>query len=110
MSIYKNFRNYRKVEENWNSLTTRYDQPTYLSFKLSFAEMEDRWYNGAGGAWDSGINFDRMPHPLFMIKSEKPITTRQRYSAVDYLYDANEITRARMLESFQTKFRRNSNE
>ena len=55
MSIYKNFRNYRKVEENWNSLTTRYDQPTYLSFKLSFAEMEDRWYNGAGGAWDSGI-------------------------------------------------------
>ncbi|MBW2998199.1 hypothetical protein KY321_01550, partial [Candidatus Woesearchaeota archaeon] len=105
MSVYKNFRNYRKREVDFNTLSNRFDQPTYLSFRLEFAENNDSWYNGAGVTWESGVNYDRMPHPLFQPKSSlEDIELRQNYSSVNYLEDANEHTRALMLEEFQNKW------
>ena len=104
MSIYKTFRDYRKVEMNSDSLTSRYDQPSYLSFRLVFADQRDKWYNGAGDRGDFQLNFDRMPHPLFMDKGTDGIEDRQRYSSIDYLLDANEYTRAQMLINFQEKW------
>ena len=104
MSVYKTFRDYRRQEVGKNTLTSRFDQPTYVSFKLIFANSwaRDQWYNGAGltAEW----NYDRMPHPLFVEKGSEAIDNRQRYSAVDYLLDANEFTRAQMLEEFQHKW------
>jgi len=108
MSIYKTFRDYSKSkrEAGRNSLSARFDQPTYISFKLIFANSweRDQWYNGAGNDYVGGLNYDRMPHPLFMEKGADGIEDRQRYSAVDYLLDANEFTRAQMLEEFQYKW------
>lgn len=100
MSLYKNFRNYKKSEVSQNSLSSRFDQPTYLGFKLAFAPRGDYWYNGA----QLNINYDRMPHPLFAPKGTDDVNNRETYSSIDYLLDANEFTRARMLEEFISKF------
>ncbi len=106
MSIFKNFRKYKNDPASFNTLSPRFDQPTYLSFKLDFADgnLRNAFYNNVGRK-DGGLtNYDIMPHPLFAIKGSDSIEDRQTYSAIDYLYDANEFTRARMLEEFVIKF------
>ena len=106
MSIYKTFRRpgisdyVGGAGTPFNTLNARYDQPTYVSFRLVFAPNGDSWYNGAADE----VNYDRMPHPLFAPKGIDDVIDRQRYSAVDYLLDANEYTRANMLQEFQQKF------
>jgi hypothetical protein len=101
MSIYKNFRNYRNVPASFNSMSPRFDQPTYLSFKLEFAAARDIKYNYAapGQTGKNIINYDQMPHPLFGVKGTDDVDNRETYSAIDYLYDANEFTRARCLSN-----------
>jgi len=112
MSIYKSFRRPGETDiigggnTQFNTLGARFDQPTYLSFKLIFGQGEDAYYNTAA----QNINYDRMPHPLFAPKGNDAIEDRLNYSAIDYLYDANEYTRARMLEEFIQKFNIMQNE
>jgi len=103
MSIYKKF---RSVDEpgRFGGLSSRYDQPTYISFKLVFAENFDINYNDAGKAMYRTLNFDTMPHPLFGEQGSNDVKTRETYSSIDYLLDSNEYTRAKMLKEFITKF------
>jgi len=118
MTIFKNFRNYRRTEVNKNTLSSRFDQPTYVSFKLIFADSlgssywnRDEWYNAANHyLYSPGTNYDKMPHPLFMRKGADSLDDRHRYSSIDYLLDANEYTRAQMLEQWQTKWIKLQNE
>ena len=103
MSIFKNFRNYNNQVADFNTLSSRYDQPTYLSFKLEFAggkNLRDSWYNVS----NEFSNYDKMPHPLFANEGTEGVNDRQFYSAIDYLLDANEFTRAKMLKEFIEKF------
>jgi len=105
MSIYKTFRTARNVPASFNAMSPRFDQPTYLSFKLEFASGRDILYNQAApGGKGTVINYDKMPHPLFGIKGTDNVDNRETYSAIDYLYDANEFTRARMLEQWIEHF------
>lgn len=111
MSIYKRFRsvdtpdrsNVGLVGQGAYALSPRFDQPTYLSFKLSFGEGGDLYYNNAGNV-NFVLNYDRMPHPLFAPKGTDSVIDRERYSAIDYLLDANEFTRAKMMEEFIQTF------
>lgn len=102
MSIYKRFRTVdqpRIVGE----LSYIYDQPTYMTFKLDFATNRDANYNDAGKQIQPTLNYDTMPHPLFAEKGSDNVDERETYSAIDYLYDANEYTRAEMLKEFISK-------
>jgi hypothetical protein len=101
MSIYKDFKNYGNKVANYNSLSKRFDQPTYMSFRLEFGSGNDFFNNAAGG----GLNYDRMPHPLFAPEGEKDVRDRTTYSTIDYLNDSNEITRAKMMKEFIIKFK-----
>lgn len=103
-NIYKNFRNYKRDVASFNTLNKRFDQPTYLSFRLEFGQNGDFFYNGTGVGTSFSINYDRMPHPLFSPKQDTNIDNRESYSSIDYLLDANEFTRAKMLEQFIEKF------
>lgn len=112
MSIFKRFRNVQTTDRNAiaegaNSgayvMSPRFDQPTYLSFKLIFGEGGDSFYNNAASQ-NYVLNYDRMPHPLFAPKGKDDVFEREKYSAIDYLLDANEFTRAQMLEEFITLF------
>jgi hypothetical protein len=107
MSIYKRFRSVPKPDRNSGgartgsgafALSSRFDQPTYLSFRLIFAE-DDEFYNNAANL-DYVLNYDRMPHPLFASKGDPNIFDRKKYSSISYLEDANEFTRARMLQEW----------
>jgi hypothetical protein len=102
MSIYKKFRSVNEVEAG--SLSSRYDQPTYMTFKLEFAQNGDATYNDAGKSMYRTLNYDTMPHPLFGEQGANDINTRETYSAIDYLIDSNEYTRAKMLKEFIAKF------
>jgi len=102
MSIYKKF---RSVDESLSgSLSSRYDQPSYMSFKLMFAQNFDSTYNDAGQLTNRTLNYDTMPHPLFGRQGNNNINDRETYSSIDYLIDSNEYTRAKMLAEFINKF------
>jgi hypothetical protein len=95
MSIYKDFRRVEKIGV-YRSLSKRFDEPTYLSFRLKFGEGDSK-HNYA----TSNVYYDSMPHPLFIKRSEYiPLDVRENYAAIDYLWDANEPTRAEMLKEF----------
>jgi hypothetical protein len=107
MTIYKRFRSVPKIDANTGgdrigsgrfSLSSRFDQPSYLSFRIIFAES-DAYYNNAASE-KYVLNYDRMPHPLFMSKGKDNVFERESYSSIDYLLDANEFTRAEMLSNF----------
>jgi len=99
---YNNFRRPETIESaSLNSISRRFDEPTYLSFKLVFGANDD-WYNGGGQG--TFRNYDIMPHPLFMNEGAKEIDDRLLYSSIDYLLDANEFTRAKMLRQFINQF------
>lgn len=135
-NIYKYFRHVpdvlvKRIEEPVG-ISKRYDEPTYLSFRLRFAENLDEYYNTV----ERGASYDKMPHPLFfrprMIPKYDPTAslttinatqlvglppnvnpnntdsvgitrvpdTTSHYSAIEYLQNANEPTRAAMLLEF----------
>ena len=109
-NIYKKFRGIEKLASQY-TLSKRFDEPTYFSFRLKFAPEHDKLYNYAG----SGALYDTMPHPLFdnihdIIKVKSIIDEKQieeettQYSALQYLSDANEPTRVEMLKEFIQKF------
>jgi len=103
MNPYTNFRRPGIEPASFNSISRRFDEPTYLSFRILLG-AGDSIYNGAGEG--TFINYDVMPHPLFMGKGSDDIETRVRYSSIDYLMDSNEFTRAKMLRQFINKFNR----
>ena len=123
-NIYKTFRSASPKIANLNTLSKRFDEPTYFSFRLVFGQDRDHTYNKA----NYGALYDTMPHPLFdtftdtvtTVNRATPlrfvpgiggglprpnlITESLSYSAVEYLENANEPTRATMLREFIGKF------
>jgi hypothetical protein len=113
--IYKTFRGVESLANRF-SLSKRFDEPTYFSFRLVFGTDSDRNYNIA----NNQALYDTMPHPLFnpsgrLIDPAYITTTKipgtpvvipntPAYSAMQYLNDANEPTRVKMLEEFVNKF------
>jgi len=90
-----------------NYLEKRWDEPTYMTFKVVFGEDS---LNLSGTTLEN-TDYDRMPHPLFISQQVDAATTsnggrnevqfnRSIYSAIDYLRDCNEFTRAEMLKEF----------
>lgn len=124
-NIYKNFRITEKLA-NRHTISKRFDEPTYFSFRLIFGHNNDDVYNIA----DNTALFDTMPHPLFdlgLTPVNLPATPRfgkmpqtemnaifniepHSYSAVQYLIEANEPTRAAMLQEFIQKFNQLQND
>jgi len=101
-----------KIAEKY-TLSKRFDEPTYYSFKLIFGSQSDVNYNSASNS----ALYDVMPHPLFFIADTlktiggftgnsvySSFTPENSYSAVSYLENANEPTRAEMLREFILKF------
>lgn len=103
MNPYNFFRRPGTEAASFNSISKRFDQPSYLTFRLEIGR-NDQIYNGAG--FGQLVNYDIMPHPLFMSKGSDTISDRVTYSSIDYLMDANEFTRANMLRQFINKFNR----
>lgn len=111
-NIYKYFRTVGGAT-NLPGISKRFDEPTYLSFRLQFAANADNYLNTASNS----VLYNRMPHPLFDLGSYEDsygsgfitdTTFRQlepeSYSAYQYLVDANEPTRAQMLLEFVNSF------
>ena len=96
------------ILENQSVLTKRYDEPTYVTFKVMFGDDFASW----SGVTLFNTNYDKMPHPLFnpiqtdATKSEGPggrtvyDFNRETYSTIDYLRDANEFSRGEMMKEF----------
>ena len=121
INIYKRFRTYQYdiAGRDSNTLTKRFDEPTYFSFRLLFGQGDNQ-YNSA----NYGTSYDTMPHPLFSTRNEATLNHPSRwsnskyrasflyetdyidYSALNYLENANEPTRVKMLEEFITKFQK----
>jgi len=124
-NIYKSFRPYLYEVAKENSFTKRFDEPTYFSFRLVFAQDKDHIYNMSS----NNALYDTMPHPLFdtnvdtvsSINQTQPlllvpsmglannimpniVSEPISYSAISYLVNANEPTRASMLQEFINKF------
>ena len=119
-NIYKTFRAVEALTNRY-TLSKRFDEPTYFSFRLIFGHNSDDVYNIA----DNTAFYDTMPHPLFDLgfttkRSETfnpdspfiPTIIREEhsYSALQYLIEANEPTRALMLEEFVSKFNQLQND
>jgi len=108
-NIYKTFRSPLPSIANQYTLAKRFDEPTYFSFRLVFAENNDTVYNYSGNR----ALFDTVPHPLFYDKinslpsnkyNAKVVNDPQYYSSIQFLENANEPLRANMLREFITKF------
>lgn len=100
-NIYNFFRSVGK-SANRGEISKRFDEPTFISFKLIFGDSLDSMYNTASYS----TSYDIMPHPLFNISEYKnvPLGDVEGYSALRYLTDANEFTRVAMLKEFIYKF------
>jgi hypothetical protein len=109
-NIYTKFRGIEKVAQRF-TLSKRFDEPTYFSFRLVFSDNGDQIYNVA----NDYSNYDVMPHPLFNLdklvvpagiygSNMNTIDNPISYSSIRYLQDANEPTRAEMLREFVSKF------
>jgi len=102
------FENFLAGSVNNEKLEKRYDEPTYLTFKVLFGENSGIW----SGTNLLNTSYDRMPHPLFINQQVDSTQTegqsgrvevsfdRETYSTIDYLRDSNEFTRAEMLKEF----------
>jgi hypothetical protein len=106
--IYKQFRTIEKIASKY-TLSKRFDEPTYFSFRLLFGSDSDSTYNYAG----TRAIYDTMPHPLFNKNTDSQLSSdntvillndQNTYSAIQYLIDANEPTRAEMMKEFIAKF------
>jgi len=100
---YNFFRN-SKLEKG-GYFTKKYDQPTYLTFKLVFGYQGDQDYN------KNNLIYDKMPHPLFYDKDQyKDLSYVNlnlpdvEYSTLNYLRNSNEHSRASMLKTFIESF------
>ena len=105
MSVFKDFRNVVGPSgriAQFNSLSKRFDEPTYLSFLLVFRPAGNFAYNNA----TNSAYYDFMPHPLFQdgAPDSVQVDDLNSYSSIDYLNNANEPTRAAMLKEFIEKF------
>jgi len=106
---YKLFRNVKQAIEG-NLLTKRYDEPTYLTFRVLFGEE----FASRSGVLLTNTTYDQMPHPLFNDiwadatgrEGDGGRNTiefnRSYYSTIDYLRDANEFSRGEMMKEFIT--------
>lgn len=97
MSVINNFmslHNVVKLSTNMCdvNIKKRYDEPGYVSFKLNFSAVNI--YNDVS----EFTSYDYMPHPLFQKPNGQ--TDEYLYSAVSYLRNINEPTRANMLLEF----------
>jgi len=109
-NLYKTFKDVKSPDEIGKILLPRdrylsksYDEPTYYAFKLQFSSPLE--YNDTGNK----INFDKMPHPLFLdVIDEKTVNNfgygnipvRYYYSTTQFLRDNNEFIREDMLRTF----------
>ena len=83
-----------------NYISKKFDEPTYLSFKIDFGTDDQPLHkeNYLKNSLDN-TNYDVMPHPLFVLQ-DQPLESRNVYSTISYLKDSNEFARAKMLEEF----------
>ena len=83
-----------------NYISKKFDEPTYLSFKIDFGTDDQVFHkeNYVKNNLDN-TNYDVMPHPLFVLR-DQPLDARNVYSTISYLKDSNEFARAKMLEEF----------
>jgi hypothetical protein len=99
---YSFFRSGNPTIDKGTYFSKRYDQPTYLTFKLVFGFNGDKEYNV------NKYNYDKMPHPLFndadQYASGAPNDDSIEYSSINYLRNANEPSRADMLKTFIAAF------
>ena len=107
-----------KHSDKGTVFSARYDEPTYLTFRIEFEEGD------GGGKWTKGFGrYDEMPHPLFYRVGEKNLQNSFsgdanignvadltniksqedfEYSAYQYLYNSlGEDLRAEYLEQFK---------
>ena len=80
-----------------------FDEPTYLTFRIEFnaVDMDNDLVN---------TNFDRMPQALFSTAMNQEQDAREHYSALQYLWDNNEMIRLNMLQEFINKWGQLQNE
>jgi hypothetical protein len=96
--VYSPYHSFRSPGEVYKSsmlekgfIQKTFDEPTYLTFSLSF---------NTDNISLSNTNFDRMPMPLFNSYDEENYEAREEYSAIQYLRDNNEVVRADLLENW----------
>ena len=83
-----------------NYISKKFDEPTYLSFKVDFGTDDQIFHKDTYVKnYLDNTNYDLMPHPLF-VEQDQPISSRNVYSTISYLRDCNEFVRAEMLEEF----------
>lgn len=98
MSIVENFRGLHSIQKYSNTsgksqeLYKKYDEPTYLTFKLEFGS--NSFYNNVS----EFTSYDYMPHPL--LQKPNGVSDEYLYSAYNYLENINEPKRAKMLLEF----------
>jgi hypothetical protein len=97
------FRNFVTAQNNPNLRSTtgilnKFDEPTYLSFKVRFDSGELNYNSALVTA-----NYDWMPHPLLESKTIVTYKDRPKYSSITYLQDSDETNRAELLTEFQEK-------
>ena len=94
-NIFRNFRfpgpTYTPETIAGGKISKTFDEPTYLTFRVGFRSINTGL---------ESTNYDKMPNPLFDTSKEDDISARNWYSTIQFLRDANEFVRARMLESF----------
>ena len=76
------------------TIVKSFDEPTYLTFRVEF--LTDSMLLNTSV---ESTNYDKMPMPLFD-KSDEEMVTRNHYSTINYLKDANEVGRAEMMVTF----------
>jgi hypothetical protein len=89
-----------------STFSKRYDEPTYLTFKLDFVSGS----KNIPANNTQSTSFDRMPNPLLDTShieknADDIIIDREFYSTYQYLRDQNELARAEMLKDFIIKWK-----
>jgi len=89
-----------------STFSKRYDEPTYLTFKLDFISGS----KNIPANNTQSTSFDRMPNPLLDTSyieknADDIIIDREFYSTYQYLRDQNELVRAEMLKDFIIKWK-----
>lgn len=79
----------------------KYDEPTYISFRLNF-NIDSRDIRNSTGV--NGIyNYDWLPQPLLSSTDADNFSDRKYYSTFGYLIDNKDATRAWLLKEFIEK-------
>ena len=99
-NIFKSFRTPGSVLNSGviagGKISKTFDEPTYLTFRLGFRPANTNL---------ELTNYDKMPHPLFeRAEPQDDINARNFYSTRQFLRDANEFVREKMLLEFIDKW------